>query len=427
MKTTFLNILLWSATTIFMIGCNSCNRTQYNKKGEVSNPKKGRTLVSGKADQNCFLIAAQDETIYTVNTQTGEQTAIYTFPDLTDLQVMPEYKNGTIYVTSDNNSINALSVTNKSLLWEQYMLQYNFGTIGATQPVCAEGVCHASGGSGVVVAVDETTGHLKWHYSTAPNGELDNILNDNSAPIIHNNKVYVFSDKGFINDIPAYLHILDKETGRLLKKWKLPNEVSGTPLFVENTLYLPAQNLYFVDLETFEITWQFNAKNMGTPAISNNKLVVNATPPDQDNRSVLYCIDIRSKKSIWQIDTGVNTIWSPLIVENIVYSNYDKGSNNSTTSNAKPFAVKLKNGDRLWYNNNISVTHSPVYANGILVTYGHDFLHTNDLDNNVGLMTIDANTGKVIWLNSFFRYGSHIAPLVIAENGVFGPSDYRRE
>ncbi|MBQ4914259.1 PQQ-binding-like beta-propeller repeat protein [Maribacter sp. MMG018] len=427
MKTRFLNILLWSATTIFLIGCNSCNRTKYNKKGEVSNPKMGRTLVSGKADLNCFLIAAQDETVYTVNAQTGKETSIYNFPDLTDLQVMPDYKNGTIYVTSDNNSINALSINNKSLLWEQYMLQYNFGTIGATQPVCADGVCYASGGSGVVVAVEETTGDLKWHYSTEPNGELDDILNDNSTLIVRNNKVYVFSDKGFISDLPAYLHILDKETGRLLKKWELPNQISGTPLFVENTLYLPAQNLYIVDMETFEITWQFKAKKVGTPAVSENKLVVNAVPADQEKRSVLYCIDIRTKKNIWQVATGVNTLWSPLIVENVVYSNYDNGSSNADTSSARPFAVNLKNGERLWHNNNSSVAHSPVYANGILFTYGHDFFHSSDPNNNVGLMAIDANTGKTLWLNPLFRYGAHIAPLVIAENGVFGPSDYRGE
>lgn len=410
-----------------MISCNGGNGTKYNEKGEVSNPEKGHTLVSGKANLNCFIIAAHDETVYTVNARTGEETAIYSFPDLTDLQILSDYKNGTIYVTSDNNAINALSINNKTLLWQQYMLQYNFGTIGATQPVCTDGVCYASGGSGVVVAVDEATGKLKWHYSTAPSGELDDILNDNSVIIVRNNKVYVFSDKGFISDMPAYLHILDKETGSLLKKWELPNQVSGTPLFVENTLYLPAKNLYAVDLKTFEITWQFNAKKVGTPVISDNKLVINAVPADQNKRSVLYCMDIRTQKNIWQIDTGANTLWSPLIIENVVYGNYTRGSNNSDTSNAKPFAVSLKNGKQLWYNNDISVTHSPVYANGILYTYGHDFLHTPDTNNNVGLIAMDANTGKTLWLNPLFRYGTHIAPLVIAENGVFGPSDYQGE
>lgn len=48
-----------------------------------------------------------------------------------------------------------------------------------------------------------------------------------------------------------------------------------------------------------------------------------------------------------------------------------------------------------------------------------------DIDNNVGLMGMNANTGEVLWLNVAFRRGSPLTPLVVTKNGVFGPSYYR--
>ncbi len=74
------------------------------------------------------------------------------------------------------------------------------------------------------------------------------------------------------------------------------------------------------------------------------------------------------------------------------------------------------------FRDDVQVDHSPVYANGRLFFHGHAILRSDDTDQNVGLMSIDANTGEILWLNNFFRRGFPIAPLVVAENGVFGPS-----
>ncbi|MGS0527690.1 outer membrane protein assembly factor BamB family protein [Zobellia nedashkovskayae] len=432
MKSRFItNYLFLSLFTIFMASCTKDNGVEIDDdgesddSGEVIVTEQDNQIVSGNPALNSFIIASKDETMYTVDAQTGEETAIYTFPDLTDFELLAGYKDGTIYVTADDNSINAVSIGNKSLLWGQAMLKYRFSSNGVTRPTCTDGVCYASGGSGVVVAVDEISGNLKWYYSSDTDGELDNILNDNSAPAIYEDKVYVFSDEGFISDLPSYMHILNKETGNLIQKVELPHEVTGTPVFEDGIMYLPAENLYAIDLETITTIWTLEAGRAGTPFISGDKLVVNALPPRQTIRSALYCLDLNTTNIIWQIDTGVDTLWNPLVVENVVYSNYDKGSSFPGATNAKPFALDLESGERLWYNEDVSVDYSPVFANGILFTYGHDLFRTDDTDNNVGLLTIDANTGETLWLNSLFRFGAGLIPLVVAENGVFGPSYYR--
>ncbi|MDO6807637.1 PQQ-binding-like beta-propeller repeat protein [Zobellia galactanivorans] len=426
MKNTFLSrTVFWGIVLVFVASCTKDDGVELNENGEVIHPEKGGQIVSGDPELNNFIIAAKDETIYTVDAQTGEETVIYAFPDLTDFVGPSDYNNGTIYVTSDDNSINALSVADRRFLWDRYMLEFNFGSMGETRPICIDGVCYASGGSGVVVAVDEATGNLKWYYTTDPNGKLDYVLNVNKPPIVYGDKVYVFSNKGYYSNLPAYLHILDKETGGLIQKQKLPYEPSGVPVFMENTMYLPAKNLYVIDLDTLNTLWMFEANGVGTPFVSGDKLVVSAIPYGQSIGSVLYCLDKNTKSILWEVETGANSLWAPLIVGNVVFSNYDKGTNFPSATNAKPFALDLRNGEELWKNEDVSVDFSPVYANGILFTHGHDILRNKNDEDSVGLLAMDANTGETLWLNPLFRFGSHIVPLVVADNGVFGPSYYR--
>ena len=421
----YSTLLLICFLTLFFMGCTKDDGVELDENGEVIDPVEGSQIVSGDPSLNTFLITSKDETVYTVDTQTGEQTEIYTFSDLTDTELLADYKDGNIYVSTDDNSINALNVANKSFLWDAPMLEYDFSSTGVTPPICIDGVCYASGGFGVVVAVDQSNGDLKWFYSTDPQGDLDDVLDDNRIPIVHDNKVYVFSDEGFISDLPPYLHVLDKQTGELLQKIELPFEVSGTPLIEGNTLYLPAKNLYAVALDTFDILWTFEADRMGTPAISDGKLVVNAIPTEDTVSSMLYCIDLNSQNVIWQKDTGTDTLWSPLIVQNVVFSNYDTGSSFAFNTNARIFALNLSSGEELWYREGLVIDHSPVYANGRLFFRGHNLEGEGGTDENVGLLSMDANTGEIIWLNTSFRFGSYINPLVVAENGVFGPSYYR--
>ena len=424
-KRQIINYFFLSLFTIVMASCSKDDGVELNENGEVTHPEKGGQIVSGDPALNNFIIAAKDETIYTVDAQTGEETVIYAFPDLTDFMGPSDYNKGTIYVTSDDNSINALSVADRRFLWDRYMLEFDFGSMGATRPICIDGVCYASGGSGVVVAVDEVTGTLKWYYTTDPNGKLDNVLNVNKAPVVYGDKVYVFSNKGYFSGVASYLHILDKETGRLILKQELPYEPSGAPVFIENTMYLPAKNLYVMDLDTMNTLWMLEVNAVGTPFVSGDKLVVNAIPYGQSIGSVLYCLDKNTKSILWEVETGANSLWAPLIIGNVVFSNYDKGTSFPGATNAKPFALDLRNGEQLWKNEDVTVDFSPVYANGMLFTHGHDILRNNNDQNSVGLLAMDANTGETLWLNPLFRFGSHIVPLVVADNGVFGPSYYR--
>jgi len=420
-------ILLLASFMMFVVGCTKDDSPgpELDENGEVVNPEQGGQIVSGDSSLNSFLITSNDESVVTVDAQSGQEQVIFTFEDLTNIEVLPEYNNGKIFVTTDDNAVNAIGPDAKNLIWDTPMLDYKFSSLGLTPPVCIDGVCYASGGFGVVVALDENTGDLKWYYATDPEGELDNVLNEAETPIVRGDKVYIFTDEGFISDLLPYLHILDKNTGQLLQKLELPFEVTGIPVFEENTLYLPAKNMYALDVETFAIKWMFEADGVSTPSILNGRMAFQANPLDDSISSVLYCLDADSGNLQWQVDTGFDNIWSPIIIKNVVFGIYDEASQFAFSRNGRPFAVSLDSGRQLWYRDNVSVDHSPVYANGRLFFHGHDIGRSDDTDNNVGLLSMDANTGEVLWLNNSFRYQRTITPLVVAENGVFGPSYYR--
>jgi len=276
-----------------------------------------------------------------------------------------------------------------------------------------------------VIAVDEGTGDIQWYYSTDPDGDLDDVLNEAGTPIVGDDKVYIFSEEGFISDLPAYMHVLDKQTGELLRKFSFEFDISGTPLLNNGVLYIPAGNLYAVDANTFEVLWTFENNGVGTPFVSGNRLVVHGIPLGQTIESATYCLDASTGTKIWEKDSGFDTVYSPIIVEDVVFGVFEKASAVAFSTNGRPFALGLADGEELWYNENLSIDHSPVYANGRLFFHGHDIFRTDDTDQNVGLLSVDANTGETLWINTLFRNGSPIPPTVVAQNGIFGTSYYR--
>ncbi len=430
MKTSFSSkIIVLLLVSLMGVQCSKDTDgpiTDLENPDQVPDPVPGDTrIVSGNPALNTFLITSNDESMYTVDAQTGQEQIIYTFPDLTDIEGLPEYDNGRIVVATDDNAVNAIDPNGNALVWDTPILEYDFNSLGVTEPVCVDGVCYAVGGTGVVVAMDEDSGTIKWYYTVNLEGELDDVLSEASTPIVYGDKVYIFSDEGFISDLLPYLHILDKETGSLLQRVTLPYEITGTPVLEDDILYLPAKNLYAIDVNTLEILWQFDAEAMGTPFFASGRIVFQASPPNDSISSRLYCLDAATGGLQWQIDTGADFLWSPLIIENVVFGIYDRPSGFVFDRSGRPFAVTLSDGEQLWYRDNVSVDHSPVYANGRLFFHGHDIDGNGDVDDNVGLMGMDANTGAVLWLNNSFRYQRSLPPLAIAQNGVFGPSYYR--
>ncbi|WP_394333950.1 outer membrane protein assembly factor BamB family protein [Maribacter hydrothermalis] len=221
------------------------------------------------------------------------------------------------------------------------------------------------------------------------------------------------------------MHVLDKETGTLLNKVELPYDISSVPLIENDILYLPAKNMYAINLNTLDVLWSFEAEGVSSPQVTEDRVVFHGIPKDNTIYSALYCVNKQTGSFIWGNDTGFDTLWTPTVVENVVFGVYEKATSFAFSTNGRPFAVKLSDGKQLWYMEDVVCDNAPVYANGMLYFHGHDINATSDTDKNVGLIAMDANTGKVVWLNNVFGYDYANTPIVIAQNGVFGPGYYR--
>ena len=411
-----LGMLMLIAGTL-IVGCSEENG--------VDGPDQANSLVSGDPELNTFLITSLDESVVTVDPQTGQEQVIYTFDQFNEPASLPDYTNGYIVVPTEDNSVNALDVNSQSFVWSVPMLEYEFSSLGISATVCHEGTCYTSGTFGVVVATDALTGEVQWYYSVSPSGSLDDVLYDAGTPIVRGDKVYVVSEEGFISDLPAYIHVLDKASGELIEKYELPFEVSGDLVFSGDMLFLSADNLYALDAETFEMLWQFEAEGVGIPSIAGDRLVVHGIASGESIYSALFCLDKNTGTLIWQLETGFDTVWSPVIVEDVVFGVYEEATSIPFARNGRPFAVSLSEGTQIWFRDDVAIDHSPVYANGRLFFHGHDIGKEGDIEENVGLICMNPNNGEVLWLNNFFRSGSALAPLVVAQNGIFGPSYYR--
>ncbi|WP_405410930.1 PQQ-binding-like beta-propeller repeat protein [Maribacter sp. Asnod1-A12] len=409
--------------SIFIIGCTKDAEVALNEDGEVINPEQGNKIVSGDPVMNSFIMTTWDESIVKLDATTGEEEIVYTLPDYIYPESLPDYSNGVLYIASDDNSVNAVDVNTNSFLWDTPMLEYHNAS-GISNTNCEGGICYTSGGYGVVVALFEGSGDIKWHYSTDLNGELDDVLNEATTPIVYQDKVYIFSEEDFLEYYPAYMHVLDKETGALLSKVELPNDISSVPVIENNMLYLPAKNMYAIDLSTLQVRWSFEAEGVSAPQVTEDKVLFGGIPADDTIHSALYCLDKETGAFIWGKETGFDTLWSPTVVENVVFGVHEKGTSFIAT-NGRPFALRLSDGEELWYRDSVSCDTTPVYANGMLYFHGHNINASSDSDEDVGLIAMDANTGDVIWLNNIFGNDRAYTPIVIAQNGVFGPGYFR--
>ncbi|HEY5934843.1 MAG TPA: PQQ-binding-like beta-propeller repeat protein, partial [Kofleriaceae bacterium] len=186
---------------------------------------------------------------------------------------------------------------------------------------------------------------------------------------------------------------------------------------------VPAGDLYALDPVTAEVRWSVPmeplSRGAGTPTIAGDAILVQGADDVSEGR--LYCIDLATGTKRWAIDAGNDYagIYSPAVVNGVVIAVSERGSGESLVGNGLPFVAEIATGAILWSNPDVSVETSPVFANGRLYFHGQNFRGSGGIDDNVGLLTLDATTGSFLAIDNYFRYSAAVTPLVIADNGVF--------
>jgi outer membrane protein assembly factor BamB len=386
------------------------------------------TEIKGLKDDsrlNRFLLTSKDGMIVKVDANTGTHQEIFKFADFDDVESI-DLVDGVIYAGAGDNSINAIDLESKKLLWDVPLLKYESSSLADPDVVVKDGVAYAAGISGVLTAVDIHTAKVLWTYPLNPSGATDEYYSQAGKPTVTDDAIIIGSSRSSLENVERnYLHAIEKKTGKRIWRKELPEGfgVSGSIKVAGNVLLVPARSLFALDFNTGQVLWEFKMEKLsrgaGSPSIMGDKVLVQGASAVAEGK--LYCLYLNSGQKIWEIEAGNDYagIYSPLVVEGFVFGVYEKGSSEQGFGNGRPFLAEVNSGKIIWKNEDISVKSSPVLANGRLFFHGTNYAIKGSIDNQVGLLCLEAASGKFVWLNNYFRYSSTTTPIVVAENGIF--------
>ena len=330
----------------------------------------------------------------------------------------------TALIGVEDNSVKAVDLATGDVRWDDPINHYESSSLASPQVVLRDGVVYATGIEGVLTARGVARGEVVWDHPLDPSGATDSYYSLVGAAAVTADRVYVAT---YYPGDTNYLHALDRATGAQRWRIELPAGVSGRIRQVGDVLLVPAKHLYALDPATGRERWRFAMADLtrgaGTPVVAGDAVLVQGSSTAITGR--LYCLDLATGRQRWAIDAGndYTGVYTPLVVGNYVLGVRERGSSQSTTGNGIPFVADLATGALVWANPDVSVESSPVWANGRLYFFGQNFKGTGGVDNNVGLLTLDATTGAFVSVDTYFRYRISLTPVVIATNGVFTSAD----
>lgn len=380
--------------------------------------------VTGDNTLNRTLLTSRDEEILRVDPNTGKHQRVGIFEDRVNVRSM-DYANGVVYAGAMDNSVNAVDLQAGKLLWGLPLPQYQLTVSSEPTVVVKDGTVYVAGLTGVLFAIDVATQKPKWAYPLNPSGAFDRPFTAFGSPSVLGDRVIIGTNSGIISQ--NHLHVIDKATGR--RVWRKPiNGVSGSIKQVGGTLLVPAQSLFALDAATGDVRWEFKTSptlhGVGTPSVAGNKVLVQGASTAGDGR--LFCLDLVSGQQLWEVDAGNNRAGrhAPLVVGDAVFGVYETGSEAAFLVSGRAFLADVNTGGLIWKNDDLSIRSALVYANGRLFCYGQNLKGTGSTSDNVGLMSLKASDGSLVWLNSYFASGGGTSPIIIADNGTFRSSNY---
>ena len=138
----------------------------------------------------------------------------------------PTAKNGNVYFSSWDGSINAVKINGVVPLWH-----VNIHDVITTQPEVSSGKIVVGTGRGAVVALDEKTGRTLWRFNTKSG-------NISAKPVIADGLVFAGAESGSF-------YVLDLGTGRSAGTLGNVNGIVATPAYSDGVIYFGSGNTIY--------------------------------------------------------------------------------------------------------------------------------------------------------------------------------------
>lgn len=390
-----------------------------------SNTSAPQAIAAANPALNEKIFTSKDEEVVMVDANAGTHALVFAFDRYVNVRSL-DVIDDVLFAGTQDNSVNAIDVNARKLLWDVPLGRYETSTLAHPKVVTRDGLAYAVGIPGVLTAIDLASGKPRWLYPLSPSGETDGYYSLVGKPTVTGDRVFIGTREPNGNT----LHAIDAKSGKRIWKRDLDDGVSGVLKLAGDVLLVPAGDLLAVDAKTGKTRWSVAmeplSRGASTPTVSGNAVLVQGAVDVSEGR--LFSIDLATGAVNWAIAAGNDYagVYAPLVVEKVVFGVFERGNAMSGYGNGKPFMADIATGAILWEGTAASVETSPVYANGRLFFHGQNLGGKGGIDNHVGLLSLDAANGKLVWLDNYFRYSNATTPIVIAKNGVFRSSDDAR-
>lgn len=390
------------------------------KEDDENLPKGNEGILDADPSLNQMVYTSMREDIYALDPATGESRLLATLAEYNYVENVLEYHNGILYAVSESNGLYAFDAQSGQLLWKKGLPEFDKSPITKTHPVFYDDKIFVAGLHGIMMAFDAQSGSTIWQFDFKVESDYSKSMY--GKPALHGDYLVYGTLSGLEDN---YLVCLNNKTGAF--QWAVPLEGDGvkgqTVVISDGVVYVPGENFEARSLESGELIWSFPTwehEGASKPVVAGDKVLFNGAIKDSPFYAKLYCLDKRSGELIWEVETGYNDAVgvSPKVAGNFVFGFYQEAEENLQLR-GRPYAVSLETGKQIWKNENITVRALMTYANGHLILPGF-----NHNDNHTGgsIICLDAATGEIIWDNKEAYYPSaRIAPIVVAQNGVFKP------
>ncbi|MGL4860445.1 MAG: outer membrane protein assembly factor BamB [Enterobacteriaceae bacterium] len=241
----------------------------------------GDAVFMGSENAQLYALSADDGSLLWQTQVAGE------------VLVHPVVAEGRVLIRTGNGMLQALDQSTGAVKWSYNLDRPNLSLRGASAPAVAFGAAIVGGGNGRVSAVLLQEGQLIWQQRIAtPKGgtEIDRLSDIIAAPVVEDNLVYII---GYNGDLAA----LELRTGNII--WR--RDIGSVTDFVihDKKIYLVDQNdnIFALNQDGGVQVWQQDKllhRHLTAPVIYQGYLVV------ADNEGYLHWLDASNGQFVAQ-------------------------------------------------------------------------------------------------------------------------------
>lgn len=354
------------------------------------------TLANQKANPSPRIIPTPTIGASTIPTTVASEATLPTpattpipAPVLTGYNVNVTVANGVAYLSTYNNSVYALRMSNGSLLWN-----HKIDGSADQPPLVDNGIAYVvsfigQNGPAHIYALSISHGSLLWQYDNTNYSYL-------SLSPTNSNVVYIASQDG--------LSALQSSNGALLWHYDLKGNVSfELPLEVNGVVYYSSSlndgsnTLYALRASNGTLIWQYTTGDYTpTPTVANGVVYINS------NGGTFAALRASDGHQLWKRTLDTNMIQSSQLVNGVLYVITTKILLPSAARNASPLQGATALGALLWNTfQNVHAAQTLPYKQGLSAVYA-----------------IRASDGTVLWHYNLNNGKNSWASWLSVENGI---------